>query len=87
VSADRAPRPVGLRERAGVALLRAATGLAADRRSTARRIAALPAGVPGRDRAMGTLAVAGWVDAVLLWLGWRLLPDRALAGRAAPPAP
>jgi hypothetical protein len=86
VSTDRDTRP-GVRERAGVALLRTAADLAADRRSTAHRIAALPAGVPGRDRAMSTLAVAGWVDAVLLWLGWRLLPGRAFPGRAAPPAP
>jgi hypothetical protein len=82
---DRAPG-AGVREQIGVALLRKAVEQAEDRRATLRRIAAVPAGVPGRDRALGALWFAGWVDAVLLWVGWRLLPGHALSDQASPPA-
>jgi len=74
-----------LRERLGVALVRAAAGLAADRREAVRRIAAVPPGTPGRDRALGVLASAAWVEQVLLWVGWRLVPRASLPGRAHPP--
>jgi hypothetical protein len=76
-----------LRERLGVALVRAAAGLAADRRQTIRRIAAVPTGTPGRDRALGVLASAAWVEQVLLWVGWRLVPRGSLPGSALPPQP
>ena len=76
-----------LRERLGVALVRAAAGLAADRAETVRRIAAVPPGTPGRDRALGVLASAAWVEQVLLWVGWRLVPRGSLPGQAVPPAP
>lgn len=77
---------VEFRERTGTAVLRTAAELAADRRATIRRVAALPAGTPGRSPALGTLAVAAWVEQALLWVGWRLLPRRTLPDRASSPA-
>ena len=44
-------------------------------------------GVFGRERALSTLAFAGWVDSLLLWLAWRLLPADALPGQVSPPRP
>jgi hypothetical protein len=69
-----------------MALVRAAVGLAADRAETVRRIAAVPPGTPGRDRALGVLASAAWVEQVLLWVGWRLVTARVAARTCAPPA-
>ena len=80
-------RPGSLREQIGVVLLRSATALAADRQSTIRHIAEVPDGVFGRERALSTLAFAGWVDSLLLWLAWRLLPSDALPGQVSPPGP
>jgi hypothetical protein len=77
----------GLRERAGAAVLRVATDLARERRAVVRRLTEVPAGTPGRDLALGNLAIGGWVESVLLWLGWRLLPGDAITGRAAQPWP
>jgi hypothetical protein len=70
----------GLRERAGAALLRTAGELADDRQATIRRIVATPADTPGRDRALGAMALGAWVEQTLLWLGWHLLPRRTLFG-------
>jgi hypothetical protein len=72
--------PVGLRERAGAALVRAAADLAEDRRVAILRIAAIPAHSQGRDRALQALALGAWVEQALLWLGWRLLPRHTLFG-------
>ena len=70
-----------------MALVDTATRLAAERRTVVRRIAAMPDGTPGRNRALGNLAFAAWVESVLLWLGWRLLPGHAVVDRAGRPAP
>jgi hypothetical protein len=69
-----------------VALLRLAGDLARQRRAMVGRIAARPASF-ARDRALGDLAFAAWVESALLWLGWRLLPGDALPRRASSPAP
>ena len=75
----------GLRERIGAALVRVGAARAAERRALVARIAALPAHTPGRDRALGDLAVGAWMESALLWLGWRLLPVRAAdAGPSGP---
>jgi len=71
---------VGLRERAGSALVRTAAELADDRRVAIMRIAAIPAHSPGRDRALQALALGAWVEQALLWLGWRVLPRHTLFG-------
>ncbi len=62
-----------LRERAGGALLHAGTELAFDQEALERAVAT----VPGRDQyasALGAVALARWVDRVLLWLGFRVHP-------------
>jgi hypothetical protein len=62
------------RERLGTALLRAGADLRLDRLATARRIEESPLAGPGRDLALAQLRFAAWVDALLLWAGWRLCP-------------
>jgi hypothetical protein len=76
---DRSPR-AGVRERAGVALLRVATRLARQRQAVIQGVSAGPAGY-ARDRALADLATAAWVESVLMWLAWRLLPDDVLYRR------
>ena len=62
-----------MREYASTRLLRAGTELAIDQREMEERIAA--ADPDARySSAHGAIALARWVDAALLWLGWRLQP-------------
>jgi hypothetical protein len=82
---DRSPG-VGVRERAGVALLRVATRLARERQAVVHGVSARSASY-ARDRALADLAMAAWVESVLLWLAWRLLPGDALSRRASSFAP
>jgi len=84
-TADRTPE-VGVRERAGVALLRLATDLARQRQILIHGVSVRPAG-HDRDRALTDLSLAAWPEAVLMWLGWRLLPRDTLSRRAASPTP
>jgi hypothetical protein len=70
----------GVRERAGVGLLRVATRLARQRQAVVHGVSGRPAG-HARDRALADLAAAAWVESVLLWLAWRLLPGDVLYRR------
>jgi hypothetical protein len=70
-----------LRERASDTLLRVGTDNSLDRADLARALAAVPAGTPGHLGATGAVATAGWADAVMLWLSWRLRPRRITAAR------
>jgi len=65
-----------LRERASNRVLRTGTENAIDRAELSRALATVPRSAPGRLEADGAMAVAGWVDAVVLWVGWRLRPRR-----------
>ncbi len=64
------------RERASDALLRTGTENSIDRAELSRALAAVPSSARGHLEATGALAVAGWVDAVVLWMSWRLRPRR-----------
>lgn len=76
VNPDRARRqPIG------PALLRAGADVRLARLATLRRVEAQPAGAPGRDVAIASLRFGGWVDAALLWAGWRLCSRDSLTGR------
>jgi hypothetical protein len=77
----------GFRDRIATALVRTGAELATDRQAMIRGISAQPAGTPGRDRALAALAPGGWVEQVLLWVGWRLMARRTLFGPASSPAP
>jgi hypothetical protein len=70
-----------LRERASDTLLRVGTDNALDRVELTRALEAVPASTPGHFGATGAVAAAGWVDAVVLWLSWRLRPRRITAAR------
>jgi hypothetical protein len=71
------PSVTNLRERVAVSLLREAADLTVARQVMFDRIAEERAGV-GRDRALADLALGGWTESALLWLGWRLLPHHTL---------
>jgi hypothetical protein len=81
------PSVAGVRDRAGVALLRIGADIARQRRSVVRGIAAEPAGAPGRDEALACLASGAWMESALLWLAWRLLPGDALSRRLSSTGP
>jgi hypothetical protein len=70
-----------LRERASDTLLRVGTDNSLDRVELTRALATVPAGTPGHLGATGAVAAAGWLDAVVLWLSWRLRPRRITAAR------
>ncbi|MHA6782103.1 hypothetical protein ACVGOW_14115 [Pseudonocardia saturnea] len=66
--------PADLRERVSDTLLRVGTENALDRAELVRGLAAVDPGTPGLVSARQALAVARWVDSVVLWLSWRLRP-------------
>lgn len=66
--------PIDLRERVSDILLRVGTENALDRAELARRLAAVDPHTPGLASATQALAVARWVDSLVLWLSWRLRP-------------
>jgi hypothetical protein len=68
-----------IRERVGSALLRAGTELAFDQAALERGLATLPREKVEFSGAQAAVAMAGWVDSALLWLGWRVHPS-AVAG-------
>lgn len=68
-----------LRERTAMSLLRSTADLALQRQEMVDRIAGERAGV-SRDRALADLVPGAWAESALMWLAWRLLPARALAG-------
>ena len=70
----------GLRERLALRVLSTATELTEQRQAMFDRIAEGRPG-PGRDRALGDLAVGSWTESALLWLGWRLFPGDTLSAR------
>ena len=69
-----------IRERLSDALLRFGTEAAMDRVTLERSLAAAH-GARGNQDALGALEVARWVDAAVLWVGWRLRPRHLLAPR------
>ena len=73
------PAATSLREHVATSLLRTTSDLALQRQVLVDRIAGERAGVY-RDRALADLAVGAWAESALLWLAWRLLPHRSLAG-------
>lgn len=68
-----------IRERVGAALLRAGTELAFDQAALERGLATLPREKVELSGAQAAVAMAGWVDSALLWVGWRVHPG-ATAG-------
>jgi hypothetical protein len=68
-----------MRERAASALLRTGTELAIDQRELEDRLASAPRRA-GYSSAHGAVAMARWMDSVLLWLAWRIYPRTAVPG-------
>ena len=62
-----------MRERASARLLRTGTELAIDQRELEARIAAA-APHASYSSVHGAIAMARWVDSVVLWLAWRIQP-------------
>ena len=69
-----------IRERLSEALLRFGTEAAMDRVLLQRSLATAP-GARGSQEALGAMEVARWVDAAVLWVGWRLRPRHMIAPR------
>jgi hypothetical protein len=63
-----------IRERVSAALLRTATELAIDQREMEERLSAAAAGNAAFSSAHGAVAMARWVDSVILWVAWRIHP-------------
>ena len=66
------------REELGLTLVRAGADLRLSRLATLRRLEETSPDAPGRDLALASLQFGAWVDAVLLWAGWRLYPRDSL---------
>ena len=73
-----------IRERAGTRLLRSGTELAIDQREFEERLAAASPHVPAYSSAHSAVAMARWVDAAVLWLGWRILPRTFVPNTTTP---
>jgi hypothetical protein len=63
-----------IRERVSAALLRTATELAIDQREMEERLSAAAVGNAAFSSAHGAVAMARWVDSVILWVAWRIHP-------------
>ena len=63
------------------ALLRIGTERSIERRQLERGLARTPSDAPGRACAFQAVLLAGCVDSLVLWLGWRLRPATAYPGR------
>ena len=73
------PSATSLRERVATSLLRTTSDLTLQRQVMVDRIAEERAGAY-RARALAALAAGAWAESALLWLAWRLLPQRSLTG-------
>ncbi len=60
------------RQRWGDRLVSTALGMAADRHRMESDLAAEPPGTPGVGGALAALTPARWLEAALLWIGFRL---------------
>jgi hypothetical protein len=72
-----------IRQWAGTGLLNFAIDRSLERQEMERRLAA--AARPGSTElasAMATLAAARWFESMMIWVGWRLHPGRALSPEA-----
>ena len=63
-----------IRQHAGEALLRHGMQLAIDQRELEESLAAASRNGVAYTSAHGAVAMARWVDSVILWLGWRIHP-------------
>ena len=50
-------------------------------RALLQRSLAAANGARGSQEALGAMEVARWVDAAVLWMGWRLRPRHLIAPR------
>ena len=65
---------MSVRARVSTALLRTGTDLAIDQRELEDRISAVTTPDGAYNSAHGAVAMARWVDSVILWLAWRIHP-------------
>jgi hypothetical protein len=63
-----------VRARVSAVLLRTGTDLAIDQRELEDRISAAATPNAAYSSAYGAVAMARWVDSLILWLAWRILP-------------
>jgi hypothetical protein len=67
-----------IRERVSTALLRTGTELAIDQRELEEGLAAATRRNSAWSSAHGAVAMARWVDSVILWLAWRIHPRTSM---------
>jgi hypothetical protein len=76
---------MSVRARVSTALLRTGTDLAIDQRELEDRISAVTTPDAAYSSAHGAVAMARWVDSVILWLAWRIHPRTFTpSGESAP---
>ena len=67
-----------IRERVSTSLLRSGTAMAIDQRELENSLYRSTHRPMPCSSVHGAIAMARWVDSVLLWLAWRLLPPTSL---------